>query len=90
MKLGGILVTSEFSPQKSSFALTIGCGINILNTKPSACLQDFSTTPIKIESVLASILYEFEHLYNEMINQSTSFDCFAPFKQRYYNNWLHS
>ncbi|KAJ3324299.1 biotin holocarboxylase synthetase [Boothiomyces sp. JEL0866] len=87
-KIGGILITSEFF--QKSFALTIGCGLNVLNSKPSVCLQDLTSNKIEMEGVLASILSEFELLYTELVSFIGIDDVFAPFRDRYYKYWLHT
>jgi biotin--protein ligase len=89
-KIGGILITSEYLPETSNFALTIGCGINVLNSKPSTCLQDLGEEKIEMELVLALILEEFETLYQELVKANLSFDCFSTFRERYYQHWLHT
>ena len=89
-KLGGILVNSEYQYESSSFLVTIGCGLNVLNSKPSVCLQDLTTRNIELEKVLANILIEFNNLYDEMVEESSSLDCFAGFRARYYTSWLHT
>jgi biotin--protein ligase len=89
-KIGGILITSEYISESMSFNVTIGCGLNVLNSKPSMCLQDLTDTPICIEIVLAAILAEFQQLYDELIHQSNSTDPFGIFRERYYHCWLHT
>lgn len=87
-KIGGILTTSEFF--QKSFALTVGCGLNVLNSKPSVCLQDLTPNKIEMETILASILSEFELLYTELVTYFGIDDVFAPFRERYYRYWLHT
>jgi biotin--protein ligase len=89
-KIGGILVTSEWFAETASFRVTIGCGLNVLNTKPSACLQDVATQPLQVEMILAAILAEFQTLYHELIHQLPSNDMFGIFRERYYKSWLHT
>lgn len=88
-KIGGILVTTEFDSDSLTFNATIGCGLNILNSKPSTCLQDLTDIPLELESIFASILSEFQVLYEEL-NDQPSNDCFAIFRDRYYKYWLHT
>ncbi|KAJ3270236.1 hypothetical protein HDV01_000453 [Terramyces sp. JEL0728] len=87
-KIGGILITSEFF--QKSFALTVGCGLNVLNSKPSVCLQDLTLNKIEMEMILASILSEFELLYTELLGYIGIEDVFGPFRERYYKYWLHT
>ena len=89
-KLGGILVNSEYQYETATFLVTVGCGVNVLNSAPSVCMQDLTCEKVEIESVLAGILWEFNCLYQEMIDESNSLDCFSIFRQRYYDIWLHS
>lgn len=85
-KVGGILITSEF--ESGLFSLTIGCGLNVLNAKPSSCLQDHTAEQIQIEDVAAAIMVQLQSLYDELLLQPED-DCFSVFLQRYYNAWLH-
>jgi biotin--protein ligase len=87
-KIGGILVTSEYS--NDIFCVTIGCGLNVLNRKPSTCLQEYTNSSLNIEMVLAKVITEFESLYTELLNSSIPGDPFADFRERYYTYWLHS
>jgi biotin--protein ligase len=89
-KIGGILVTSEYSSDDCEFVLTIGCGLNILNQKPSTCIQNLTSNPLSLEKSLADILVEFDSLYEELDSQIIAHDCFAIFRERYYKHWLHS
>jgi biotin--protein ligase len=89
-KIGGILVTSEWFAETASFRVTIGCGLNVLNTKPSACLQDVASEPLQVEMILAAILAEFQSLYHELIGQMPTNDMFGIFRERYYKSWLHT
>jgi biotin--protein ligase len=89
-KMGGILVTSEWFGDTGSFRVTIGCGLNVLNTRPSTCLQDLVKEPLEIEAVLAVILAEFEALYQELTSQENVIDVFGVFRERYYRHWLHT
>lgn len=83
-------MNSEYQYEKSSFLVTAGCGLNVLNSKPSICIQDLVAEKVELETVLASILIEFNELYEEMVNDSSSLDCFSIFRKRYYARWLHS
>ena len=91
VKLGGILVNS--SVFGSQYHVIIGVGLNLSNAEPGYALhpllsrfgydglQPFFTR----EYVLASIMQEFETLY-DTFNQFG----FKPLLQDYYRYWLHS
>jgi biotin--protein ligase len=64
----------------------------VLNSKPTICLRDLiedKTVSITLENVLAAIMFQFNILYNQMMDFE-SCDIFAPFLSRYYKYWLHS
>ncbi|KAJ3328163.1 biotin holocarboxylase synthetase, partial [Kappamyces sp. JEL0680] len=87
-KVGGILVTSEYV--NNSFGVTIGCGVNVLNAKPSTCLQEFTTASLDVEMVLARVMVELQALYQDFLHPSLPGDPFADFRESYYSFWLHS
>ncbi|KAJ2994863.1 biotin holocarboxylase synthetase [Globomyces sp. JEL0801] len=75
-----------------AFHLTIGCGLNVLNSKPSICLQDLISDTLSKELLLSKILTTFQDLYQELtynINSNEK-DVFQPFRDRYYQHWLHT
>ncbi|KAJ3306136.1 biotin holocarboxylase synthetase [Kappamyces sp. JEL0829] len=87
-KVGGILVTSEYV--NNTFGVTIGCGVNVLNAKPSTCLQEFTTASLDVEMVLARVMVELQALYQDFLHPSLPGDPFADFRESYYSFWLHS
>lgn len=87
-KVGGILVTSESCDGK--FSVTIGCGLNVSNPRPSSCLSQYTGEIFEVEMVLASILCSFQNLYTEMQGYEQSLDPFREFRARYYQYWLHT
>lgn len=89
-KIGGILVTSEYSG--GTFGVTIGCGLNVLNPLPSTSISEYATdgTALEIELAFALILSKFQELYYELVDQDGSDDVFQVFRERYYNCWLHT
>ncbi|KAI8912559.1 biotin-protein ligase [Gorgonomyces haynaldii] len=86
MKMGGILVTSEYKDKQ--FYLTVGCGLNVCNPKPTTCVQSLVQTPVSMETCLASIIVHFERNYLQMLE--TPGHPFDPFYHRYYEHWLHT
>ena len=91
IKIGGILITTEF--QAGRLLVTIGCGLNVSNPKPSICLNAFASVEYHLEPLLARILSIFESVYLEFVRYSENVseaDPFNPFLQRYYANWLHT
>lgn len=72
--------------------MTIGCGLNVLNSRPSVCVKDLlpDIVNINLEQVLASILAKFSSNYQEFMLSMNSKSPFEPFLSRYYSFWLHS
>lgn len=87
-KIGGILVTSEYVDGR--FKVLIGCGINVLNHRPTVSIDMFAKQEIEVEKVFASILNSFESLYMEFEGGEETDDVFGPFRERYYSSWLHT
>ncbi len=88
MKIGGILVTSEYVD--GCFKLLIGCGINVLNRQPTVSIDMFAKKEIEMECVFASILNSFETIYKEFQGGEETDDVFGAFRERYYSFWLHT
>lgn len=90
VKIGGILVNSSYSG--SSYDLVCGIGLNLSNALPTTSLNLLAANhvpplkPFTPEKLLASILAQFESLYDEL--------CVAGFtrgmEEEYYENWLHT
>ena len=79
-------MTTSF--ENGVFKVLIGSGINISNPKPSTCLQQFTSTILDMEVVLAGILKVFEECYENLI--VTDEDPFGQFRNEYYSYWLHT
>lgn len=90
-KVGGVLC--EAATQGHRFDVVVGVGVNILNPKPTSCLESarvehggLPSAPMTREAFLAEYLNSFEELYDEFSRS----DGFQPLKERYINAWLHS
>ncbi|KAF3934396.1 hypothetical protein ABW20_dc0108618 [Dactylellina cionopaga] len=89
IKIGGILVTANFS--EDEFLLVIGCGINVTNEAPTTSLKvivESQNPPVPLferERLLAKILVTFEIYYTKFLNAG-----FGLFEKDYYRHWLHS
>ncbi|KAG7095764.1 hypothetical protein E1B28_006469 [Marasmius oreades] len=87
-KIGGILVSTNFSDGKAE--IVIGCGINILNPAPIFSLsqvQRESDAPLSMEKTAAAILAKFEKMWRVF---TTGRGDFSPFMDLYLERWLHS
>lgn len=90
-KIGGILVNAHYNAQ--SYIAVCGAGINVSNAAPTTSLNDLisllpgagSKPPFQLEKLLASILTQFENLYDMFLQ--TGFD--ETMEQLYYKDWLH-
>ncbi|CDZ96867.1 Biotin holocarboxylase synthetase/biotin-protein ligase [Phaffia rhodozyma] len=101
LKLGGVLVHSNWCG--GQFKLIIGCGINILNERPTTSLvslvkdynskipADSSEEPMPLptmESCLARIVAQFETMWDIFLQSDRG--GFAEFIKDYEDRWLHS
>lgn len=90
-KIGGILVNAHYNAQ--SYIAVCGAGINVSNAAPTTSLNDLisllpgaaSRPPFQLEKLLASILTQFESLYEMFLE--TGFN--ETLEQLYYKDWLH-
>eukprot|EP00871_Galdieria_phlegrea_P004993 jgi/Galph1/5495/GphlegSOOS_G4183.1 len=95
-KVGGILC--EGSVLREQLTLVIGIGLNIYNSYPTTCLNEYLrkqwsndshatclSSLIRKEDILARFLYHFELAYTTFEKEG-----FEPFHQRFLNHWLHS
>ncbi|KAK0544450.1 biotin holocarboxylase synthetase [Tilletia horrida] len=97
-KLGGILVNSQFADKE--FILVVGCGVNVLNRRPTTSVSDLilaanSTASTRGDPILpiisqeqfgGAVLATFERLWT-VFEQSGSFQ---PLIEAYKEVWLHS
>ncbi|WFD44451.1 hypothetical protein MPSI1_003119 [Malassezia psittaci] len=90
VKIGGILVNAIYTQNK--FDLVLGCGLNVLNSQPTSCIQqvldDFSTSPMKVtqEMCAAAIFTTLERILSTF--EANKYD-FTPFTAAYRAAWLH-
>lgn len=88
VKIGGILVNSSYSG--SNYNIVTGIGINLDNALPTISLNQLvskhNLKPFTMERLLASILANFEAVYDEFCR--SGFD--RRLEEEYYEAWLHS
>ncbi|KIO23381.1 hypothetical protein M407DRAFT_78134, partial [Tulasnella calospora MUT 4182] len=88
-KLGGILVTTNFSG--GLVDVVIGCGINVLNPLPTTSLSQLvppgAQSELTMEKTIATIMPVFEQMWDTFLSQGGSFE---PFMDLYLTRWLHS
>lgn len=84
-KLGGILVTTNFS--NNEVDIVVGCGLNVLNKMPTVSLSQLAGDKLSLENVAARIMTSFEILWTRFLTNQGSF---APFLETYLDYWLHS
>ncbi|KAK0220968.1 biotin-ligase [Armillaria nabsnona] len=88
-KIGGILVSTNFSGGKCD--IIIGSGLNVLNPPPIFSLSQLQSPendlPLSMETIAAVILAKFEKMWTIFVQGKGSFE---PFMALYLNRWLHS
>lgn len=88
VKIGGILVNSSYSG--GDYTLVCGVGVNVSNSSPTTSLNMLAAKqglpPFTLEKLLASILTNFETLYDRFCKSGFS----KEFEEVYYKYWLHS
>ncbi|KAM9384666.1 biotin--protein ligase [Pholidichthys leucotaenia] len=92
LKLGGVLVTSTVIG--STFHLLIGCGFNVTNSNPTACINDLiqrynvqhncSLQPLSCSQLIGRTVSCLENLISSF--QEGGPDAVLP---TYYQRWLH-
>ncbi|CAO4365666.1 unnamed protein product [Caenorhabditis nigoni] len=86
-KVGGMLL--QCKSRDDSFQLSIGCGMNVSNEKPTLCLNDMlpkeAETRITKEQLIAETLNKFTYYIRD-------YDSNGPenFRRKYHEYWLHS
>lgn len=87
VKIGGILVNSSYAG--GDYTLVAGVGLNVTNAAPTTSLNALAAAqklpPLTLEKLLASVLVQFEVLYNRFCRAGWS----QEFEQSYYEAWLH-
>jgi biotin--protein ligase len=90
VKIGGILVNSSYSG--TTYDLVCGIGLNLSNALPTTSLNLLASTqspplkPFTPEKLLASILAQFESLYDTFCQAGFTRDM----EGAYYDAWLHT
>lgn len=64
-----------------------GCGINVLNPRPTTSLSQLTSSALSMEQVLGTIVPVFQSMWEEFLGANGSF---APFVDLYLDRWLHS
>ncbi|KAK0194432.1 biotin-ligase [Armillaria mellea] len=88
-KIGGILVSTNFSGGKCD--IIIGSGLNVFNPPPIFSLSQLQSPEddlsLSMETIAAVILAKFEKMWTGFVQSKGSFE---PFMTLYLNRWLHS
>ncbi|KAK0469115.1 class II aaRS and biotin synthetase [Desarmillaria tabescens] len=86
-KIGGILVSTNFSGGKCD--IIIGSGLNVLNPPPIFSLSQLqgNDLPLSMETIAAVILAKFEKMWTVFVQSKGSFESFMAL---YLDRWLHS
>lgn len=86
-KVGGMLL--QCKSRDDSFQLSIGCGMNVSNEKPTLCLNDMlpkeAETRITKEQLIAETLNRFSYYMMDYDNNGPE-----TFRRKYHEYWLHS
>ncbi|KAG8631842.1 hypothetical protein KVT40_000982 [Elsinoe batatas] len=90
VKIGGILISTSYTPNTPHYTLVCGIGLNTANAAPTTSLNQLATAhglpPFTLEKLLASILVQFEILYARFCE--TGFT--GEIMRLYEKQWLHS
>ena len=90
VKVGGILVQSEFDSAASAFLLKVGCGLNVYDTPPYAALNDWVDPPLRKAALLAHIMLALQDVWQAFEAGEAAGDPFQALLPRYHALWLHS
>ncbi|VBB26683.1 unnamed protein product [Acanthocheilonema viteae] len=84
-KMGGLIVNVTTINDKT--VCTIGAGLNLSNSKPTACINDFLPPDLRIrqEDYIANTLNKFQYYVDLYENGGEN-----AFLKDYYRFWLHS
>ncbi|TIC30695.1 class II aaRS and biotin synthetase [Wallemia mellicola] len=83
LKIGGILINSQFID--GQFVLVVGAGVNINNSHPTTCINDLLKDKISIETAMALIAGRLEKMWSVFSRTG-----FGEYLDDYYEAWLHS
>ncbi|TKX19146.1 biotin-protein ligase-like protein [Elsinoe australis] len=90
VKIGGILISTSYTPNTPHYTLVCGIGLNVANAAPTTSLNQLAAAyklpPFTLEKLLASILSHFEVLYNTFCETGFS----GEIMRLYEGQWLHS
>ncbi|KAF2147818.1 class II aaRS and biotin synthetase [Myriangium duriaei CBS 260.36] len=88
-KIGGILISTSYTPSTPAYSLVCGAGVNVANAAPTTSLNQlaayYGLPPFQLEKLLASILAQFEVLYTRFCAQG-----WEALRGRYESVWLHA
>lgn len=94
IKIGGVLVGANFIDNE--YIVVIGCGLNLNNTDPTICINDYIKEFNKVEGtnlecfdqeeILGRIMNKFEEFYQILLKKGFN----KELESIYYNRWLHS
>jgi len=106
LKLGGVICESTYDMDTKLYNVTVGCGINVSNAKPTVCVQSAireraselrssgvgTQRPTHMASPLATRESILGAVLNEMERNMEVFKSsgFAPLKPEYLKHWMHS
>uniref|UniRef100_A0A1I7TTF5 BPL/LPL catalytic domain-containing protein n=2 Tax=Caenorhabditis tropicalis TaxID=1561998 RepID=A0A1I7TTF5_9PELO len=86
-KVGGMLL--QCKTRDDAFQLSIGCGMNVSNEKPTLCLNDMlpkeAEVRISKEQLIAETLNKFTYYMMDYENNGPE-----NFRKKYHEYWLHS
>ncbi|KAF1766258.1 hypothetical protein GCK72_006214 [Caenorhabditis remanei] len=86
-KVGGMLLSCK--TRDDAFQLSIGCGMNVSNEKPTLCLNDMlpkeAETRITKEQLIAETINRFSYYMMDYENNGPE-----SFRRKYHEYWLHS
>lgn len=89
-KIGGILISTSYTPSTPFYTLVCGAGINVANAAPTTSLNalaaHYGLPPLAPEKLLAAILARFEVLYDRFCRLGFA----GEIKRQYEVDWLHA
>ncbi|PNS13801.1 Biotin--protein ligase [Sphaceloma murrayae] len=89
VKIGGILISTSYTPNTPHYTLVCGIGLNVANAAPTTSLNQLAAAhklpPFTLEKLLASILSHFEVLYSTFCQIGFTGEIMRSYESR----WLH-
>ena len=88
-KIGGLICQSTYNGR--AFDVTIGCGINISNNRPTTCMDEIASQLEHHKVILgrSNVLASFCNQFVEAIRTFRMYG-FEPFMKDYMDMWLHT